>query len=666
MSESLFRQFVRPFLLTLVLLVAAAQASAQFYYTAGGQVLDPDGQPTVIRGMGLGGWLMPEGYMLKMGGSWTDMQRKVLRVVDATTAAQVWDLYRENYVAEKDIAALAGWGFDHIRLPFHYEIFYNLETGQFEEEGFALLDEFLGWCRTYDMPVILDMHAAPGGQSDGAIADADGVARLWTEPDPYQDLTVLIWEEIARRYKDETLIIGYDLLNEPVTPTSVPDGAQALRDMYVRLTNAIRAIDTNHILYIEGNYFATTFDKLTPPFDDNMVYAFHKYWSATTIGTIQYIINLRTDHGAPLWLGETGENSNPWFHQVVKLAESNGIGWNFWTHKQLSSTAPPTTAYIRPGFQLLLDYWGGSASKPSEQFAADALFEMVESLKFDSVEVRSGVLEALLDPDFGTNRRPFADLHIPGVIPAVHYDMGNQGVTYSDNSPWAVTGSPGGGNSGGIYRNDGVDIEASTDPQGYPLNVGWLESFEWMEYTVTVDEAGTYDAAVRVASPGGGGSLQLSIDGATANLNIPQTGGWQSWTTVTAPGMDLEAGQHTMRVAVGRTGGFNLNVVAFTRASGVAVEADGQPEPFSLDGLYPNPAVGETTLQLTSSGTGQARIELFDMLGRPVWLASTMLVGGTQHVSIPTKGLAAGLYVVRVLPQEESSGPFTRTLVVER
>jgi endoglucanase len=667
MSKGLLRQSVQLSFLSAVLLFAVVPASAQFYHTRDGQVLDPDGQPTVIRGMGLGGWLMPEGYMLKMGGSWTDMQNKVSAVVDEATAARVWTRYRETFVAEKDIAALAEWGFDHIRLPFHYEFFYDLQTGLYKEGGFALLDEFLVWCRTNDMPVILDMHAAPGGQSDGAIADAGGEARLWTQPDPYQDLTVALWEEFARRYKDETLIIGFDLLNEPVTPDSVPDGAQALRDMYVRLTNAIRAIDTNHILYIEGNYFATTFDKLTPPFDDNMVYTFHKYWNAPSIGTIQYIINLRNEFGVPLWLGETGENSNPWFHAVVKLAESNGIGWNFWTHKQLGSTAPPSTSLIKPGFQELLDYWNGSAPKPTEQFAEDALFEMVESLNIDSVDVRPGVLAALLDPDFGTVRRPFADLRIPGVIPAVHYDLGNQGVAYSDAGPWAITGSPGGGNNGGTYRNDGVDIEASSDPEGYAFNVGWLEPLEWMEYTVTVDESGTYDAAVRVASLGGGGSLQLRIDGTNAgNLSVPRTGGWQTWTTVTAAGIDLAAGQHTMRLAVGRTGGFNLNSVTFTRASGVAVEAGGQPERFSLDALYPNPAAGTTTLQLTASGAGQASIELIDMLGRKVWLASTMLVGGTQDISIQTEGLAAGLYVVRVLTQDESAGPLTRTLLVDR
>ena len=137
-----------------------------------------------------------------------------------------------------------------------------------------------------------------GAQSAGPIADSDGVARFWTEKETYWPMTILIWEELARRYKDETIIIGYDIINEPVTPTGY--GARDLREFYDQIVPAIRAIDTNHILFIEGNYWATTFDELYPPFDNNMVYAFHKYWNETDQGTIQYLLNMRNDHNTPL------------------------------------------------------------------------------------------------------------------------------------------------------------------------------------------------------------------------------------------------------------------------------------------------------------------------------------------------------------------------------
>ncbi|NNE71980.1 MAG: cellulase family glycosylhydrolase [Rhodothermales bacterium] len=649
--------------LLLGLLISASPASAQYWTTSGTQILDPNGEASMQRGMGLGGWLMPEGYMLDMGGSWTEMQEKVADVVDPFTANEVWRRYRENYVNEKDIEKLVEWGFDHVRIPFHYEIFMDLQ-GNFIEEGFTTMDEFLGWCETYGLPVILDLHAAPGGQSGGAIDDSDGVARLWNEPDPYQDLTVLLWEELARRYKDRTIIIGYDLLNEPVTPNSIGDGAQALRDLYGRLRDAVRAIDTDHILFIEGNYFATTFDKLTPPFDDNMVYAFHKYWSAPSIGTINYLLAIRDEHNVPLWLGETGENSNPWFHEVVTLAESNGIPWNFWTHKQLEATAPPTSSPIKPGFRALLNYWNGNGSKPSAGPAQAALYEMVANLHIDSVEVRIGVLEALFNPDFGSMQVPVAANEIPGVINAVDYDLGTQGVAYNDANPWAVTGAPGGGNTGGVLRNDGVDIEVSTDTQGPGYNVGWLEPFEWIEYTVDVTETGVYDITARVASSPGGGSMVLSVDGTgLGTISVPATGGWQSWVDRTLTGVSLEAGERVLRMAVGRRGDFNLNTLTFTKGSGVGVEDQEVPKDLRLESLFPNPASRSFTVNYSLPAPGEVQVELFDLMGRRVWQTSTSRAAGEHAESVAVGSLAPGVYAVRLTHGGKSE---TRPLVVRR
>ena len=137
----------------------------------------------------------------------------------ASLADQWFELFRDNYVREDDIIAMKEWGVDHIRIPFHFDIFYDKNSETFIEKGFERIDQVLIWCKRHRMDVILDMHAAPGAQSAGPIADSDGVARFWTEKETYWPMTILIWEELARRYKDETIIIGYDIINEPVTPT---------------------------------------------------------------------------------------------------------------------------------------------------------------------------------------------------------------------------------------------------------------------------------------------------------------------------------------------------------------------------------------------------------------------------------------------------------------
>ena len=126
---------------------------------------------------------------------------------------------------------------------------------------------------------------------------------------------------LAERYVDKEWIGGYDVINEP--HWDLGTNAPALRELYIRITDAIREVDNNHIIFIEGNYFATTFDGLMPPWDDNMAYSFHKYNNETDQGTIQYLINIRNANNRPLWLGEFGENSNDWFRETVELMDEN-------------------------------------------------------------------------------------------------------------------------------------------------------------------------------------------------------------------------------------------------------------------------------------------------------------------------------------------------------
>ncbi len=647
---------------------ASAQDAGGFYGTADGQITDPSGEPVVLKGVGLGGWLVPEGYMLHIsapdGGSPTTIRQQVVDLIGEDDADTFFQLYRENYVEEKDIAQIAAWGYDHVRLPFHYKDVWDPATETIREEGFTLFDTFLGWCRTYGIEVILDMHAAPGAQNAGNISDSDGEARLWTEPDPYQDWTVEIWTEIARRYADETLIIGYDLINEPVLPASVP--ASALRALYARLATAIREVDPNHILFIEGNYYATDFSALETPVDETMVYAFHKYWNAPDQGSIQYLLDLRDATGVPLWLGETGENSNPWFYAVRRLAEQNGIGWNWWTHKKVKTISAPASAPFSPGYQAVVDYWRGAGPRPSASAARAALFGMATNLDLDRTTTNRGVLAALFDDSFGTTARPFADLAIPGSIPAVHYDIGDQGVAYSDSDPWAVSGSPGSGNTGGVYRNDGVDIEASSDPQGFAYDVGWTASSEFLQYTVHVEETGTYDVEVRVASGGSGGRFSLLVDGQPSEfVTVPGTGGWQSWRSVWLRGLDLTAGEHRLRLAI-RSGEFNLNTMRFTLVGGTAAE-EGASAPLGLLGVFPNPAASRTTVHIRLAELAEARLTVFDVLGREVLAEAPRPLGPGEHrldVDLP---LAPGTYLLQLtVTAGATTETYSRSVTVGR
>ena len=158
---------------------------------------------------------------------------------------------------------------------------------------------------------------------------------------------------------------------------------------------------------------------------------------------------------------------------------------------------------------------------------------------------------------------------IPGRIEAEDYDTDGAGYAYHDSTA---------GNAGGAYRSDDVDIEAG----GSGYNVGWTESGEWLNYSSTVDATGTYEVTARVASGGGGGTFTLQQDqDPRATFDVPDTGGWQSWTTITRE-VDLDAGDRMIAVYFD-AGGVNLDWLEFSAVDGGG-GGDGDDNYPNLDG----------------------------------------------------------------------------------
>src|SRR6185503_12629971 len=135
---------------------------------------------------------------------------------------------------------------------------------------------------------------------------------------------------------------------------------------------------------------------------------------------------------------------------------------------------------------------------------------------------------------------------IPGLLEAENFDDGGEGVGYHDLSP---------GNSGGQYRQTDVDIAAAFDG-GNGFTVGYAAAGEWLKYTVSVAAPDNYTLEARVASAGAGGTFHVEVDGADATgpMVVPNTGGWQSWLTISRAGIPLTAGQHVLRVVLDTNG----------------------------------------------------------------------------------------------------------------
>lgn len=372
--------------------------SQGFLRAVGRNIVDGEGRNFILRGHSPGGWMLQEGYMLQMSAfanAQHQIRAKIEDVLVAELTEQFYDKWYQNHFTRADVALMAEMGFNSIRLPMHYNLFtlpIELEPVEGEntwlERGFAIVDSVLAWCGEHEMYLILDMHAAPGGQGrDMAISDYDpSKPSLW-ESELNQSKLVALWRKIAERYADEPWIGGYDLINEPnwaFTGSNINGCDETtnrpLRDLYMRITEAIREVDTNHIIFIEGNCWGNNFRGLTPPWDDNMVYSFHKYWSTNDQTSIQFALNIRNSHLVPIWCGEAGENSNHWYTDAVRLLEDNNIGWAWWSWKKFDSQSGIVSVQPPSGYQTLLNYWQHGGTKPSVEFASEVLMELADRL----------------------------------------------------------------------------------------------------------------------------------------------------------------------------------------------------------------------------------------------------------------------------------------------
>jgi aryl-phospho-beta-D-glucosidase BglC (GH1 family) len=645
------RNLIVSVIITLIICFPTDYYSQGYLHRLDKKIVNGAGQEVLLKGIGLGGWLVQEGYMLhtsNFANAQWEIKAKITDLIGEANTEVFYQTYRNNYVKRADIDSLNKWGFNSVRLPMHYNLFAtNTNPPVFLDLGFEIIDSLLAWCESNQIYLILDMHAAPGGQSANNISDYNpAYPSLW-ESSQNKNLTVQIWRKIAERYKDKEWIGGYDLLNEPAW--NLGSNSTPLRDLYIRLTDTIRAVDNNHLIFIEGNWFATDFNGLTPPWDENMSYSFHKYWNGNTQSSIQYLIDLRNSTNRPLWLGETGENSNKWFTDCVELMKTNNIGWAWWPHKKIESIAGPLSAYLLPAYQTILNYWSGTAPRPSVTYAYNALMAQGNALLVENCKYQKDVVDALIRQPNNNNVIPFSDNLVPGIVNATDYDLGKMTYAYNDFD-FENTGDDGKWNNGWNYRNDGVDIETCSDFLSNGYNVGWIENGEWLKYTINVMESGTYKININVAAPTAEGKILLSLDGTsiTPVLNIPATGGWQNWQYLSVDNIYLSAGVHTLqtRFFIGK---YNFSYMDFVLLTTNVDEDFNLPLTFELLQNYPNPFNPVTEIKFSIPQTSDVELKVFDIMGNEVvTLVDDFKTSGTYSVKFDGKDLTSGVYFYRL------------------
>jgi hypothetical protein len=383
---------------TVVLALAApALAENRLVHTDGKRFIAPNGSVLHIKGISLGNWLMPEGYMFKF--EVAKSPRQIYGAFDhllgPERAAIFWATYRDTYIREEDIRFIKAVGFNTVRIPIHYALFMS-DDGVMAGPGWTLLDRVLRWCRDAGLYAIIDLHAAPGGQTGINHDDGPGYPLMFYVPRD-RDLTVKLWKAIAQVHAGNPVILGYDLLNEPIAPYH--DTATLnprLEPFYKRVTEAIRTVDPGRIAILAAGQWSSSFDMFGAPFAPNLAYTYHSFWASTKRDSIQRHLNFSNRYDVPLFLGETGELTDEWNAEFRKLHEAHDIGWSFWTYKNLDTPSTVVSIKRPEGWNEIVAFADGrSKVKPSDALIEKATAQYLDGLGLAQATIRWSYLASL-------------------------------------------------------------------------------------------------------------------------------------------------------------------------------------------------------------------------------------------------------------------------------
>lgn len=315
-------------------------------HAQGTQIVDSSGHPVVLRGINLGGWLVEEPWMQPFVTT-PPAGSGLPRVQDHVSLWQLLksrfgevgmerarNAFRDAWLSEADFGRIHDAGLNCVRLPF-------LASLADEPGGLERLDQAVGWAGAHGIYVVLDMHGVPGSQSDQDHTGQAGVNQFFHSPSDIAAAADL-WTRLARRYRGNPAVAGYDLVNEPTgTPNS--DTLYVVED---RLYRAVRAGDPDHLIFIEDGYTGVQWMPYPIPCGwSNVVYSWHAYqFHAQTPAdhvqavndSITGIVKVMQSRPVPFYVGEFNlepHGSGDAVASVINAFDANGISWSMWTYK---------------------------------------------------------------------------------------------------------------------------------------------------------------------------------------------------------------------------------------------------------------------------------------------------------------------------------------------
>lgn len=336
---------------------AQTNGAVQGFVRATGTILrdrDGSGEVVTLRGVNLGGYLLIERWMTGLGDAdqptieddWT-LRSVLAGRFGAARTAQLLAAYQDAYLQPADFDRLLVLGVNFVRLPIFYRNLQD-DAGNWlrDSQGdidFGKIDWVVQQCAARGLYVLLDLHGAPGGQSAEATTGRIGFNKLFESSpagETYRARTVELWRELARRYRDNPWVLGYDLLNEPFgTPSN-----EALWTLYDRLYQAVRAVDSRHLIVLEGT---GDWDTLPIPASrgwQNVLYQFHYYLFGADEDAAAHIAFLdgkvalgqanQPLYNVPVLIGEfTAFSQRASWERYLSRFNAQGWSWALWTQK---------------------------------------------------------------------------------------------------------------------------------------------------------------------------------------------------------------------------------------------------------------------------------------------------------------------------------------------
>lgn len=340
----------------LMMMIAALMMSScgvekqdkRFLQVRDGQLVNGEGETVVLRGVNLGGWLIQESWMCPVNGEdrkWANLDTLKLlegRFTEEETQ-KLLDTYQDNWITEVDIGNIANLGCNVVRVPFWYRNFMKDEQGTWltedldENPGIRRLDWIIDMAEKYDMYVILDMHGCPGGQSMDHCCGTLCENRLYTDEQCLQTMETL-WVTLAKRYCDRAAVAAYDIMNEPQNNGGYrginsydpwkSTSWELSNAVYDRMIKAIRAVDANHVITVEGIWRLSNLPDPAQMGWTNMMYQLHLYDDEDGFRTWAADLAVKAkEYDVAAYVGEFQNMAGP------GICNEYGISWTTWTYK---------------------------------------------------------------------------------------------------------------------------------------------------------------------------------------------------------------------------------------------------------------------------------------------------------------------------------------------